>query len=133
MAIHLTDAQRKFFHEVMPVTVGTRRKDGTVQLNPVWYDFHDGYFHLNSARGRNWAEHVQQQKDVTLLFVDPRNMYRWAQVQGRLVNVTTEGADAHIDRLSARYTGNPVYQNRVPGEVRISMTIEPLRITGSVR
>lgn len=54
----------------------------------------------------------------------------WAQVQGRLVTATTEGADEHINQLSLRYTGTPVYQYRRPGMRRVTLKIEPLRITG---
>jgi PPOX class probable F420-dependent enzyme len=133
MALEFSGTQRSFFEQVMFATVGTKRKDGSIQLNPVWYNYDDGYFWLNSAQGRGWFEHLMRDKDVTLLFVDPSNMYRWAQVQGSLVKATTDGADAHIDQLSARYTGNPVYQNRVPGETRVKMKIEPLRIVGPVK
>ncbi len=68
---------------------------------------------------------------MTLLLIDPRNMFRVAQIQGQLVEATTDGAEAHIDRLSRRYTGNP-YQYRRPGVQRVVLKVEPLRITGSI-
>ncbi len=130
MAVRLKEPLQRFLEEVMPVTIGTRRSDGSVQLNPVWYEFRDGSVWLNSAVGRGWPTHLQQQKEVTLLFVDPKNMYRWVQMQGQLVEATTEGADAHISRLSARYTGNPNYQKMRAEEQRIRFKIEPRRVNG---
>lgn len=131
MAVKLSHKLQQFLSEVFPAVVGTKRRDGTTQLNPVWFEVGDnGDIWLNSGRDRRWQAHLQRDKEVTLLFVDPKNMFRWAQVQGRLVEATTQSADEHIDRLSLRYTGNPKYQNPNPGEQRIKLKIEPLRITG---
>lgn len=133
MAIALSEKVSTFLDEVFPVTVGTKRKDGTVQINPpVWFEAHDGYIWLNSFEGSNWMEHIRRDKDVTLLFADPKNMFRWAQVQGRLVRTTPDEGDAHINGLSARYTGNPHYQKRDPNQQRVIIQIEPTRITGSI-
>ncbi len=60
------------------------------------------------------------------------HMFRYAEVQGRLVEATTEGADEQIDRLSLRYTGNPTYQNRRPGMQRVLLKIEPTRVKSSL-
>jgi general stress protein 26 len=109
MPVTLSANMQQFVAEVMPAIVGTRRKDTTVQMNPIWFEYRDGYFWLNSWRGSAWMTHVERDRDVTLLLIDPKNMYRFAQVQGRLVEATAEGANEHIDRLSLRYTGNPVY------------------------
>lgn len=125
----LSEPLRQFVQEVMPVVVGTRRRDGTVQMNPAWFEYDDGYFWLNSWRGARWLEHVERDRDVTLFLMDPHNIGRWAQVQGVLVETTTDGADEHIDRLSHRYTGH-AYQNRRPGVQRVKIQIEPVRVTG---
>src|SRR5690348_13589107 len=132
MAVELSENMRAFLGEVFPVVVGTKRKDGTVQVNPVWFESHDGYIWLNSFEGSHWLEHVRRDTDVTLLFIDPKNMWRWAQVQGRLVEAAPDRGDAHINSLSARYTGNPHYQKRDPNQRRVIVKIEPTRITGSI-
>ena len=130
MAVALNEDMLAFVQEVFPAIVGTKRRDGTVQMNPIWFEYRDGYFWLNSCQGSHWMAHIERDRDVTLLLLDPRDRYRWAQVQGRLVTATTEGADEHINQLSLRYTGNPVYQYRRPGMRRVTLKIEPLRITG---
>jgi hypothetical protein len=58
-------------------------------------------------------------------------MFRWLKVRGRLVETTTKGAAEHIDRLSLRYTGNPKYQSSQPGEQRITLKVEPVRVSPS--
>ena len=47
---------------------------------------------------------------------------------GALVIHTENGADAHIDKLSKKYTGKDVYPNRRPGEVRVIYRILPEKI-----
>jgi hypothetical protein len=46
-------------------------------------------------------------------------------VRGRVLNVTEEGADAHIDSLAKKYLGQDKYPLRQPGEVRVKCEIEP--------
>jgi hypothetical protein len=63
---------------------------------------------------------------LSLVVVDPEDPYRWFKVlgKGRLID---EGADAQIDRLSKKYTGRDVYASRQPGEVRVTVRIDPTR------
>ncbi len=129
--VELSEKMHQFVAEVFPALVGTRRRDGTVQINPIWFEYRDGYFWLNSWRTSDWLRHIERDGDVTLALLDPHNIGRFAQVQGRLVAATDEGGAEHIDQLSLRYTGQP-YQRRVPGQQRVKIQIEPVRITGSM-
>ena len=112
MAEHIDDATARFLGGVMPVIVGTRRRNGTVKLNPAWYEFRDGHFWLNSWRGAYWLAHVERERQATLLFVDPQDMYRVVHVEAGLVRTATEAAGAHMDRLSHRYRGEPYRARR---------------------
>jgi hypothetical protein len=47
----------------------------------------------------------------------------------RVVEITHEGADAHIDALAGKYTGTAKYGNRRPGEVRVTYKILPDKAT----
>ncbi len=116
-----------FFGEPIPIIIGTSRHDGTVQMNPLWYEYRDGLIVLNGGPTRDWLRHMQRDGHVSLLVVDPKNMFRWAEVQGRLLDTTSEDADLHIERLSQRYVGGP-YRN--PKVNRLIIRIEPLRVRG---
>ena len=116
-----------FLEEPLPITVGTERHDGSVELNPVWFEYRDGQIWLNGGHTRDWFKHMQRDPRVTLLAIDPQNMFRWAQIQGRLAGTSVEGADEHIDRLSMRYTGG-LYQN--PKVDRLIIKIDPYRVRG---
>jgi PPOX class probable F420-dependent enzyme len=127
MALQIGERLQKFFDEPLPITIGTTRNDGTVQMNPVWYEFRDGLIWLNGGPKRDWVRHLQRDPRVSLLVVDPKNMFRWALIQGRLVDSTFDGADDHIDRLAQRYFGGP-YPN--PKVERMIVRLQPERVTG---
>jgi hypothetical protein len=50
-------------------------------------------------------------------------------LRGRVVEVTHEGADAHIDKLAKKYLGRDTYPNRQPGEQRVMIRIEPEKVS----
>lgn len=132
MAIELTEPVRAFTREPHPAVIGTKRRDGSIQLNPVWYEYRDGQIWLNAAHTRRWLEHLRRDPETTIYVQDGSNMWRWMQLQGRVVEIAEQGGAEHIDRLSERYTGNPVYQNHRPDEQRVIVKIDPVRVTGTL-
>ena len=111
--------------------VGTKRADGSLQLNPAWFEFDDGYFWLNSNRWRTWPKNVQRDRDITLNFIDASEPFRWASIRGRLAEVIPDPDHAFIDRLARRYTGRAFRELR-PGEERITLKVEPVSVTGEM-
>jgi hypothetical protein len=73
--------------------------------------------------------HVERDGDVTLHLLDPHDVGRWAQVQGKLVETSDEHGAEHIDALSMRYTGKP-YDYSYNPRPRVRIQIEPVRISG---
>ena len=67
---------------------------------------------------------------VALAISDPGNAYRYLSIRGRVVEVTEQGADAHIDALAKKYLGKDKYPFRQPGEVRVMYEIEPFAVSG---
>jgi hypothetical protein len=43
------------------------------------------------------------------------------------VDITEQGADAHIDKMAKKYIGQDKYSRRSPGEIRVIYKIEPKR------
>lgn len=128
----LNDSLRSFLDEVMPAIVGTNRADGSVQMNPIWYDRHGDEIWLNAATSRAWGRRLRASTPVTLLFVDPANQYRWAQVQGEVLEKTSDGGAEHIDRLAQRYFGRS-YAQHDPADPRLIVRVRPTRVTGTFR
>jgi PPOX class probable F420-dependent enzyme len=111
----------------MLVVLGTTRKDGSVQMNPVWYEYREGQIWLNGGPKRDWFKHLQRDPRITLYFQDPSNRFRWAAIQGAFADNSFDGADEHIDHLSLRYTG-AAYRN--PKVERMIVRIDPVRVSG---
>ena len=127
MSLQVGPRLKAFLDEPLPIVVGTTRHDGSVQMTPVWFEFHDGQCWLNGGPKRDWVKHLRRDPRLTLFLLDPKNMFRWAQIQGRLIDTSAEGADDHIEKLSQRYTGGPY---RMPKVDRLIIRIAPERITG---
>jgi PPOX class probable F420-dependent enzyme len=109
--------------------LGTLMKDGSPQVTPVWCDFDGKYIRVNSALGRVKDKNIRRDPRVALAIVDPENPYRYIEIRGKVVEVTEKGADDHINSLSDKYLGNPVYPFRKPGEVRVLYKIEPQKFS----
>jgi PPOX class probable F420-dependent enzyme len=108
--------------------LATVMPDGSPQVTPVWFDYEGGKIRVNTARGRVKDRNMTQNARVALGILDPENPYRHVQIRGRVVGITEEGADAHIDSLAKKYLGQDKYPYRRPGEVRVIYTIEPTSV-----
>lgn len=123
----LPDAVQQFLKEPNFLVLATSRKDGTPQVTPIWFLFEDGRFLINVMDGRAKVANMRRDPRVAFVVQDLKNPYRYVQVRGRVVS-SAAGETGHddIDRLSARYTGNPVYQGDPKRETpRITFMIEP--------
>jgi len=60
---------------------------------------------------------------VSLVIIDPDDPYRYIQIRGKVVGITTLGARVHIDRLSKKYTGRDKYTSGTADEIRVTYKI----------
>ena len=65
---------------------------------------------------------------VALSVTDPDDPYSAIMIRGRVVKITEEGADAHIDKMAKKYLGQDQYPYRTSDEVRVLYYIEPERV-----
>ena len=93
--------------------------DGGPQTTPVWVDHKNGQVWVNSALGRQKDKNVRRDPRVAVAVIDPDNPYRYVEVRGKVVEITEQGADAHIDQMAKKYLGQDKYPFRQPGERRV--------------
>ncbi len=103
--------------------LATIMPDGSPQVTPVWFDADGQHIRINTAKGRVKDRNMRARPKVAMVIQDPRNPYRYLQIRGRVVEITEEGADEHINRLSLKYDGKP--WARVPGQTRLIFKILP--------
>lgn len=109
--------------------LATINKDGSPQVTPTWVDTDGKNVLINTALGRKKAENTSRDPRVAVGIVDQANAYQRVSIQGRVVKrVEGSEADDHIDKMSLKYTGNAKYSMRAPGEKRVILVIEPLRL-----
>jgi PPOX class probable F420-dependent enzyme len=108
--------------------LATVNADGSPQVTPVWWDTDGTNILINTAKGRVKTKNLERTPKVAVLIVDPDNPYRYVTIQGRVVEMTEQGADDHINALSKKYFGKDVYPYRQPGEVRVIFKIKPEKV-----
>ena len=111
--------------------ITTMMPDGQPQSTAVWVDYDGQYFRVNTARGRQKDRNMTHNAKVTLFLLDPANPFHWMEIRGHVAEVTEEGADAHIDLLSKKYTGNDIYGGHNPAQTRVIYKIEATKINAS--
>ena len=121
---NLTDEQRTFLEQPYYATVTTVREDGSPHTTVVWVDVDDEGVLFNTATGRAKSRHIERDPRVSLTVIDPQDGYRWISVDGR-AEMTTEGADASIDKLAKKYLGQDSYPWHKPEEQRLIVRIRP--------
>jgi PPOX class probable F420-dependent enzyme len=89
--------------------LATLMKNGSPQVTPIWFNTDGTYILINSARGRVKDRNMRRNPEVALAIIDPKDPYRYIQIRGKVVEITTDGAKAHIDALSKKYTGREKY------------------------
>jgi PPOX class probable F420-dependent enzyme len=127
----LTPAVQKLATLPILVVLGTKRDDGSVQLNPVWFELKDGFIWLNSNTNRAWPKNLQRDPDLTMLLVDPKTPDRYAQIRGRVVSLIPDPKHEVIDRLAHRYTGKK-FRELEPGEHRVTLKVKPVAVSGQM-
>ncbi len=108
--------------------LATMMPDETLQLTPIWFTMEGDYFVINTARGRVKDRNMRAHKQVALCITDPKNPYRYLEVRGHVADITEQGAEAMIHKLSHKYNGHdyPLVQ----GETRVTYKIVPDHIHG---
>ena len=125
----LTETQQKFLERPYVGVVTTLRPDGSPHSTGVWVDVDEDGVSFNTAYGRTKPANLEQDPRVSLTVVDPGDAYRWVNVDGT-VELTTDGADAQIDRLAKKYLDADSYPFRKEGEQRVTVRIRAQRVQG---
>ncbi|MDA1000080.1 MAG: PPOX class F420-dependent oxidoreductase [bacterium] len=110
------------------IHLATVMKDGSPQVSPIWFSTEGELILLNSAKGRLKDRNMRRQNKVALALVDPDNPFRYVGIRGTVVEITEEGAEAHIDRLAKKYLGLDTYPHRKAGDVRVIYRIRPDKV-----
>jgi len=110
--------------------IATVTEDGGPQVTPVWIDWDGTYVTFNTEKKRAKNKNLQRDPRVAICISNADNPYHYIEIRGRVVEITEEGADAHIDKLAKQYMGVDKYPFHRPGDVRIIVKVEPQKVSG---
>jgi PPOX class probable F420-dependent enzyme len=126
MSQSIPDKYRDLFSKRAFASLATLMPDSSAQVTPVWVDLEGDLVIVNTARGRQKDKNMRRDPRVAMAIIDPENPYRYLEIRGRVAEITEEGADAHIDKLSRIYEGKP-FDFRA-GQTRVIVKVTPERI-----
>ncbi len=126
MGATLTDSDIALFLGKNLGHLATLMPDGSPHVAPVWIDYVDGFIVVNTAEGRVKTENMRRDPRVAISVHDQENIYRMVAVRGRVVEMTHDGADEHIDKMGKKYTGNDRYGQYEPKRVLVRIAPEQI-------
>lgn len=109
--------------------LATVDRDGSPHVTPMWVDVEGDYVVFNTAVGRVKEENLRRDPRVSLSCVDANDPYDRIVIRGRVARfVEGDEAERCMDRLAKKYVGTDRFEWRVPGERRVKILVEPMRV-----
>jgi PPOX class probable F420-dependent enzyme len=108
--------------------LATVRPDGTVQVNPMWFDFDGEFLQFTHTSARQKYRNLMANPSASLSIADPDEPYRYLEVRGVLDHVDPDPTGAFYRHLSRRYGRG----DEAPPDAkdRIVLYIRPTATTG---
>jgi PPOX class probable F420-dependent enzyme len=133
MSLPIPEKFQDLFQRPLLCILTTLNPDGQPHSVPVWCDFDGEHVRINMPAATKKARNLKKDPRVSLLVLDPQSGRHWIEIQGKVGESIDEahGAREHINKLSEKYTGNPVYQAYgASGIDRQMYVIEAVKING---
>ena len=96
----------------------------------MWIEYDGTHVLFNTEEKRAKTKHMRKNPRVALSILNSANPYQYVEIQGTVVEMTTDGADEMIDRLAKKYLGQDKYPFHKPGDVRVTVKILPEKVIG---
>ncbi len=109
--------------------IATLGPDGAPQSSPVWFDWDGEFLLFSQTKDRQKYKNVRRDARIAFSIVDPQNPYRYLEIRGRVARIDEDPDKAFINKMSAKYTGDPNYAFDKPGAQRVVIVIQPEHIT----
>jgi PPOX class probable F420-dependent enzyme len=108
-------------------TLATVGADGRPQLSAVWFLADGDSVRLSLNTSRQKTKNLSKNRAATLFILDTANPARYLEFRGD-ATVAPDDDYAFADKVGAKYGGIDLRTIDQPGESRVVVTIEPVRI-----
>jgi PPOX class probable F420-dependent enzyme len=136
MTAIVPDSHRDLLQGQVHGVLTTMMADGTPQSSIVWVDYDGDSVLINTTLERQKGRNMRANPKVAILVIDPKDSSRWIEVRGLVIELTTEGAEEHADKLTQRYNpgkqrfyGDIYPPEQKQKETRVIARIEPTRVS----
>ncbi len=118
----LSPKARALMERPVIASLATLFADGSPQITPLWIDLDGDDVLFNTSEHRVKARNMHRDPRVAVSVIDPDDPYNVVAFRGTVVDMTREGADAHIDALAQKYLGTD-YPGHAEGQVRVIVRV----------
>ena len=108
-------------------TLATLGQDGYPQVTALWFLFDDGTLKLSLNTTRQKLKNLQAHPECTLFILDTANPYRTLEVRAR-AEIAPDLDYTFAKKLGAKYGGADLSTNDRPGEARVVVSLQPIKV-----
>lgn len=108
----LDPTYRQLMDEPYACVMAVMGGDGRPNLTPMWFDYEGDKVMVNIAEHRKKVEWIRRTPQLTVLIMNPQNMYHWLSLRLTVERELSEddpdeGArvTAHVDKIWRKYIG----------------------------
>jgi PPOX class probable F420-dependent enzyme len=92
--------------EPLVAVLATLRKDGSVQLSPVWHEWRDGGFNVWIPNDDVKARHLRRDPRATIVVAESKAPLRGVEVRA-IARLIGDDVVETANRIATRYIGDP--------------------------
>ncbi len=107
--------------------LATIGQDGYPQVTALWFLYDDGTIKLSLNTSRQKVKNLQAHPECTFFILDTANPYRTLEVRAR-AEITPDSDYAFAKKLGAKYGGVDLSANDRPGETRVVVSLQPVKV-----
>lgn len=126
LATTIPDSHRDLLEKSQVAILTTKGPDGYPQTTALWFLVEDGSVKLSINRSRQKAKNLERDPEATVFFIDPATPYRTLEIRAR-AKIEPDPEYVLADKVGEKY-GADLRNMDKPGETRIAVTIEPVRV-----
>lgn len=104
MSMNIPDTHKDLLVKPIHGVLTTMMPDGQPQMSIVWVDFDGVHVLINSTLERQKGKNMQMNPRVNVLVIDPKDVARYIEIRGDVVEITQEGAINHANKQTRSYT-----------------------------
>jgi PPOX class probable F420-dependent enzyme len=126
--VDIPASHRDLLENNQVVMLGTLGPEGYPQVTATWYLVDDdGTVRMSLNTARQKVKNLQHHPEASLFFLDLANPYRTLEIRAR-ATIEPDPDYAFADRLGARYSGANLREMDQPGEHRVVISFEPVKV-----